>query len=37
MTEAERTDLLAFLDSLTDTAFLDNPEHSDPWRRAEEP
>lgn len=32
MTEAERGDLLAFLESLTDTSFLDNPAHSDPFR-----
>jgi cytochrome c peroxidase len=32
MTEAERADLLAFLESLTDTAFLTNPEHSDRQR-----
>jgi cytochrome c peroxidase len=32
MTEQERADLLAFLDSLTDVEFLTSPEHSDPWQ-----
>ncbi len=32
MTDAERADLLAFLESLTDPDFLANPAHSDPWR-----
>jgi cytochrome c peroxidase len=32
MTEDERADLLAFLDSLTDREFLDNPAHADPFR-----
>jgi cytochrome c peroxidase len=32
MTETERADLLAFLESLTDSDFLTNPEHSDPWQ-----
>jgi len=32
MTEDERSDLLAFLESLTDPAFLDDPAHADPWR-----
>ena len=31
MTEQERADLLAFLDSLTDVDFLTDPEQSDPW------
>lgn len=29
--ESERADLLAFLDSLTDPAFLDDESHADPW------
>jgi cytochrome c peroxidase len=32
MTEEERADLLAFLESLTDSDFLADPAHSDPWR-----
>ena len=32
MTEDERADLLAFLDSLTDREFLENPAHADPFR-----
>lgn len=32
MTETERSDLLAFLDSLTDADFLTHPDHSDPWQ-----
>jgi cytochrome c peroxidase len=32
MTEVERADLLAFLESLTDVEFLTSPEHSDPWK-----
>jgi len=32
MTEDERLDLLAFLESLTDREFLENPAHSDPFR-----
>jgi cytochrome c peroxidase len=31
LSEQEKLDLLAFLESLTDTAFLTNPEHADPW------
>ena len=31
MTEEERADLLAFLESLTDREFLDNPRYADPW------
>ena len=31
MTAEERTDLLAFLDSLTDPDFLDRPGHQDPF------
>jgi cytochrome c peroxidase len=30
LTEQERTDVLAFLDSLTDTEFLTNPAFADP-------
>lgn len=29
--EAEIGDLIAFLESLTDEAFLENPAHADPW------
>jgi cytochrome c peroxidase len=32
MTEDQRTDLIAFLESLTDPEFLANPAQSDPWR-----
>jgi cytochrome c peroxidase len=32
MSEAERADLLAFLESLTDAEFLANPAQSDPWQ-----
>jgi cytochrome c peroxidase len=32
MSEDEKRDLLAFLEALTDTAFLRNPALSDPWR-----
>jgi cytochrome c peroxidase len=32
MTEDQRADLLAFLESLTDSDFLANPAHGDPWR-----
>jgi cytochrome c peroxidase len=28
---SEKADLLAFLESLTDQAFLDDPRHQDPW------
>ncbi len=31
LTQGERDDLLAFLESLTDTTFLSDPELSDPW------
>lgn len=31
LTTTERTDLLAFLDSLTDRAFIDDPHHANPW------
>lgn len=32
---AVAADLRAFLDSLTDQAFVDDPRHADPWRDAE--
>jgi cytochrome c peroxidase len=32
MTEEDKRDLLAFLESLTDTAFLRNPALSNPWK-----
>ena len=32
VTEEEVVDLVAFLESLTDFAFVSNPRHSDPWR-----
>lgn len=32
MSEQERADLLAFLESLTDEEFLTNPAFSDPWQ-----
>jgi cytochrome c peroxidase len=31
MTEQERQDLIAFLNSLTDQEFIDNPEYKSPW------
>jgi cytochrome c peroxidase len=31
LTEQEKLDLIAFLESLTDEEFLSNPAHSDPW------
>jgi cytochrome c peroxidase len=33
LTEAEKSDLVAFLNSLTDTEFLNNPKFADPWKR----
>jgi cytochrome c peroxidase len=33
LTEAEKSDLIAFLNSLTDTEFLTNPNHSNPWKQ----
>ena len=33
MSPAQKQDLIAFLETLTDTAFLRNPALSDPWRR----
>lgn len=35
LTEQERADLIAFLDGLTDEAFLANPAFSNPWPDAE--
>mgnify|MGYP005625751013 CR=1 FL=1 len=32
ITDAEVDDLVAFLESLTDDAFLTDPRFSDPWR-----
>jgi len=32
LTESEKSDLVAFLESLTDTEFLNNPQFSDPWK-----
>ena len=32
MSNQERDDLLAFLQSLTDASFLINPAFSDPWQ-----
>lgn len=31
VTDEEVADLVAFLESLTDAAFISNPQHSDPW------
>jgi cytochrome c peroxidase len=31
LTDQERADLVAFLESLTDTAFVTDPRHADPW------
>jgi cytochrome c peroxidase len=33
LTDAEKSDLIAFLESLTDTEFLKNPSLALPWRR----
>ena len=33
LTAAEKDDLIAFLNSLTDTEFLNNPKLADPWKR----
>jgi cytochrome c peroxidase len=33
LTDVEKSDLIAFLESLTDTEFLKNPSLADPWRR----
>lgn len=33
MSPEERADLIAFLTSLTDDAFLTNPKYSDPWKK----
>jgi cytochrome c peroxidase len=32
LTDAEKKDLLAFLDALTDIEFLREPKLSDPWK-----
>jgi cytochrome c peroxidase len=31
-TDREKRDLVAFLESLTDTTFLQNPALSNPWK-----
>ena len=31
MSEQDRADLLAFLESLTDETFISNPAFSNPW------
>lgn len=33
LTEAEKQDLIAFLKSLTDTEFINNPKFSNPWEK----
>lgn len=33
-TEAEIDDVIAFLESMTDPAFLTNPAYADPWAAA---
>jgi len=33
LTDAEKSDLISFLESLTDTEFLKNPSLTDPWKR----
>ena len=35
MTDDDKRDLIAFLESLTDSAFLRNPNLADPWRSAD--
>jgi cytochrome c peroxidase len=37
ISEQEKADLLAFLKSLTDTEFLNNPAHANPWPSASGP
>ena len=37
LTGEERQDLLAFLESLTDQAFISNLAFADPWQPAEDP
>jgi cytochrome c peroxidase len=32
ITEQEKADIIAFLESLTDQEFLKNPKFSDPWQ-----
>ena len=32
LTDAEREDLVAFLNALTDETFLNNPDYADPWQ-----
>ncbi|MDL2718402.1 MAG: hypothetical protein PT977_11660 [Acidobacteriota bacterium] len=32
ITAEEKADLIAFLESLTDVAFLENPLFGDPWK-----
>jgi cytochrome c peroxidase len=32
LSEAEKQDLIAFLESLTDKTFLTNPDHQNPWK-----
>ena len=34
VSDEEVNDLVAFLESLTDTAFLNNPRHGNPWAQA---
>ncbi|MET0391346.1 MAG: MbnH family di-heme enzyme [Polyangiales bacterium] len=36
LTEQERADVIAFLESLTDEEFLKNPAFSDPWTKTQE-
>jgi hypothetical protein len=35
MSADEKRDLIAFLETLTDTAFLRNPSYPNPWRQRE--
>jgi cytochrome c peroxidase len=32
LTDAEKKDLIAFLETLTDSQFLNNPKFADPWK-----
>lgn len=34
LSQTEKADLIAFLESLTDQTFLNDPRHSDPWKQA---
>jgi hypothetical protein len=37
LTREQRTDLITFLNSLTDEQFLRDPRHANPWQRRQLP